>query len=91
MPSVHRLTVDPCKLPVRNTEMVRSSHYRGDFFGGITTAVVALPLALAFGVSSGAGALAGLYGAIFAGAFAAVFGGTRVQISGATRPSSARN
>ena len=66
--------------------MSRSSHYRGDIFGGITTAVVALPLALAFGVSSGAGALAGLYGAIFAGAFAAVFGGTRVQITGPTGP-----
>ena len=66
--------------------MIRSSQYRGDFFGGITAAVVALPLALAFGVSSGAGALAGLYGAIFAGTFAALFGGTRVQITGPTGP-----
>jgi len=41
--------------------------YKGDIFGGITAAVVALPLALAFDVSSGAGALAGLYGAIFVG------------------------
>lgn len=64
--------------------MIKSDNYRGDLFGGITTAVVALPLALAFGVSSGAGALAGLYGAIFAGAFAALFGGTRVQITGPT-------
>lgn len=66
--------------------MINSDNYRGDIFGGITTAVVALPLALAFGVSSGAGALAGLYGAIFAGAFAALFGGTRVQITGPTGP-----
>ena len=66
--------------------MANITRYRGDFFGGITTAVVALPLALAFGVSSGAGALAGLYGAIFAGALAAVFGGTRVQITGPTGP-----
>ena len=66
--------------------MIRSDNIRGDIFGGITTAVVALPLALAFGVSSGAGALAGLYGAIFAGAFAALFGGTRVQITGPTGP-----
>jgi MFS superfamily sulfate permease-like transporter len=50
-----RLTVSPPST-IPNTEMIRSSHYRGDFFGGITTAVVALPLALAFGVSSGAGA-----------------------------------
>ena len=40
---------------------------RGDFFGGLTTAIVALPLALAFGVSSGAGAIAGLYGSILLG------------------------
>ncbi len=66
--------------------MIKSQSYRGDFFGGITTAVVALPLALAFGVSSGAGALAGLYGAIFAGSLAAVFGGTRMQITGPTGP-----
>ena len=66
--------------------MTNNSNYRGDIFGGITAAVVALPLALAFGVSSGAGALAGLYGAIFAGALAALFGGTRVQITGPTGP-----
>ena len=51
---------------------------RGDIYGGVTTAVVALPLALAFGVASGAGAIAGLYGAIAVGFFAAVFGGTQV-------------
>lgn len=40
-------------------------HLRGDLFGGITAGIVALPLALAFGVSSGLGPSAGLYGAIF--------------------------
>jgi SulP family sulfate permease len=60
--------------------------YKGDLFGGFTAAVVALPLALAFGVSSGAGALAGLYGAIFVGFCAALFGGTPVQVSGPTGP-----
>lgn len=35
---------------------------RGDVYGGITAAIVALPLALAFGVSSGAGPIAGIYG-----------------------------
>ena len=59
---------------------------RGDLFGGITSAVVALPLALAFGISSGAGPVAGLYGAVFVGFFAAVFGGTQSQISGPTGP-----
>src|ERR1700680_3379986 len=44
---------------------------RGDFFGGVAAAVVALPLALAFGVSSGLGPVAGLYGAIATGIVAA--------------------
>jgi SulP family sulfate permease len=59
---------------------------RGDIFGGVTAAVVALPLALAFGVASGLGPIAGLYGAIAVGFFAAVFGGTSSQISGPTGP-----
>ena len=59
---------------------------KGDFFGGITAGVIALPLALAFGVASGAGAIAGLYGAIALGFFAAIFGGTPTQISGPTGP-----
>ena len=65
---------------------LHTKNIRGDFFGGITAAVVALPLALAFGVSSGAGAIAGLYGAIIVGFFAALFGGTPSQISGPTGP-----
>ena len=59
---------------------------RGDLFGGLTSAVVGLPVALAFGVVSGLGALAGMYGAIAVGFFAAIFGGTRSQISGPTGP-----
>lgn len=58
----------------------------GDVFGGLTAAVVALPLALAFGVQSGMGAIAGLYGAIALGILAALFGGTNTQISGPTGP-----
>ncbi len=58
----------------------------GDIYGGLTAAVVALPLALAFGVASGVGAIAGLYGAIAVGFFAAVFGGTPSQVSGPTGP-----
>ena len=59
---------------------------RGDIFGGVTAAVVGLPVALAFGVASGLGPLAGLYGAVAVGFFAAIFGGTRSQISGPTAP-----
>lgn len=61
-------------------------HWRSDLAGGFTAAVVALPLALAFGVASGAGALAGLYGAIVLGFLAALLGGTATQISGPTGP-----
>ncbi|ALV44240.1 MFS transporter [Arthrobacter alpinus] len=58
--------------------------WRGDLLAGITVGIVALPLALAFGVSSGAGAEAGLITAIIAGLVAAVFGGSNVQVSGPT-------
>lgn len=57
---------------------------RPDLLAGITVAVVALPLALGFGVTSGAGAAAGLYTAIVAGTLAAVFGGSSFQVSGPT-------
>ena len=59
---------------------------RGDLFGGIISAVVALPPSLAFGVASGLGPMSGLYGAISVCFFAAVFGGTRARISGPTGP-----
>jgi len=59
---------------------------KGDLFGGVTAAVVALPLALAFGVTAGLGPIAGLYGAIAVGFFAAIFGGTPSQVSGPTGP-----
>lgn len=59
---------------------------RGDLFGGLTAGIVALPLALAFGVQSGMGAVAGLYGAIALGIFSAALGGTRLQVSGPTGP-----
>jgi SulP family sulfate permease len=59
---------------------------KGDLFGGVTTAVISLPLALAFGVASGAGAEAGLWGAIMVGFFAALFGGSTSLISEPTGP-----
>ncbi|MEU5914032.1 SulP family inorganic anion transporter [Micromonospora sp. NPDC047527] len=57
---------------------------RRDVLAGLTVAVVALPLALAFGVTSGLGAQAGLITAVVAGAVAAVFGGSNLQVSGPT-------
>ncbi|MGL6258443.1 SulP family inorganic anion transporter [Vibrio sp. WXL103] len=58
----------------------------GDLFGGVTTAIISLPLALAFGVASGAGAEAGLWGAILVGLFASLFGGSSTLISEPTGP-----
>jgi SulP family sulfate permease len=65
---------------------IEPGNWRGDLFGGLTAAIVALPLALAFGVASGAGPIAGMYGAVCVGFFAALFGGTPSQISGPTGP-----
>ncbi len=57
---------------------------RGDLFGGVTTTVVVLPVALAFGVASGMGATAGIYGAIAVGLFASLFGSAPARIPGPT-------
>ena len=65
---------------------INNQSLKGDIFGGVTAGIVALPLALAFGVQSGLGAASGLYGAIGLGIFAALFGGTNTQISGPTGP-----
>ena len=72
-----------------NLSSLPSLHYdlqslRGDVLGGITAAVVSLPVALAFGLAAGLSPAAGIYGAISVGFFAAVFGGTRGLISGPT-------
>ncbi|MEZ5964267.1 MAG: SulP family inorganic anion transporter [Planctomycetota bacterium] len=62
------------------------ANLRGDLYGGVTAGVVALPLALAFGVQSGLGAAAGIYGAMVLGFVASLFGGTPTQVSGPTGP-----
>src|SRR5690554_6915288 len=69
-------------LPRRADYALR--HWRQDLLAGLTVAVVALPLALAFGVTSGAGAVAGLVTAVVAGTLAAIFGGSNYQVSGPT-------
>lgn len=65
---------------------INFNNLRGDLFGGLTAAIVSLPLALAFGVASGVGPVAGLYGAVCIGLFAALFGGTPTLISEPTGP-----
>ncbi|GAB4213378.1 MAG: SulP family inorganic anion transporter [Synechococcales cyanobacterium] len=68
------------------TNLIRFDNLRGDLFGGVTAAIVSLPLALTFGVASGVGPIGGLYGAICVGFFAALFGGTPTLISEPTGP-----
>jgi len=67
-------------------KFIDTSNMRGDIYGGLTAGIVALPLALAFGEASGAGPIAGLWGAIFVGFFASLFGGTGTNVSGPTGP-----
>ena len=61
-----------------------ASNLKGDFFGGLTAGIVALPLALAFAIASGVPPQYGLYTAIVAGFLASLFGGSPVQITGPT-------
>ncbi|TGD89358.1 SulP family inorganic anion transporter [Mycolicibacterium sp. CH28] len=71
-------------LPHRSDYAELPRSWRRDILAGLTVGVVALPLALAFGISSGVGAAAGLITAVVAGLVAAVFGGSHVQVSGPT-------
>lgn len=57
---------------------------RNDLLGGLTTTVVVLPVALAFGVASGMGVAAGVYGTIAVGLFTSLFGSTPSRIPGPT-------
>src|SRR5690606_15129914 len=63
--------------------------FQQDLLAGITVAAVALPLALAFGVASGADAAAGLVTAVLAGIVIGLLGGAPYQISGPTGAMSA--
>lgn len=74
---------------------IETNNIKGDVFGGITAGIVALPLALAFGIQAFGGVdspeassmeASGLVGATLLGFFAALFGGTHSQISGPTGP-----
>lgn len=71
-------------LPSTNDYREARRSWRSDILAGITVGIVALPLALGFGVSSGLSASAGVVTAIVAGVLAAVFGGSNVQVSGPT-------
>ena len=67
-----------------------NKNIRGDFLSGITVAIIALPLALAFGEISQLGPIAGIWGAIAGGIFGGLFGGCLVGVSGPTAPKAAQ-
>ncbi|MEQ1787364.1 MAG: SulP family inorganic anion transporter [Acidimicrobiales bacterium] len=71
-------------LPRRSDYAGLRGSWKADVVAGMTVGIVALPLALAFGITTGLGAEAGLVTAIVAGLVAAVFGGSSVQVSGPT-------
>lgn len=83
-PSTPRGSTWRALLPSKEDYQDLRHTWRQDVTAGATVGIVALPLALAFGVSSGVGAEAGLITAIVAGLIAAVFGGSNVQVSGPT-------
>jgi SulP family sulfate permease len=80
----------PGRPGLRLLNHISTANIKGDLFGGVTAAVVALPLSLAFGVAAfgpnPGGASAGLWGAVLVGLFAALFGGTPTLISEPTGP-----
>jgi SulP family sulfate permease len=61
-----------------------ATQFAGDLASGITVGLVALPLAMAFGIASGVTPQAGLYTAVVAGFLISALGGSRVQIGGPT-------
>lgn len=68
----------------RNDFPLTRRDFQSDLISGITVAIVALPLALGFAVTTGMSPSAGLTTAILAGFFAALFGGSKYQVSGPT-------
>lgn len=62
----------------------KKEYFIPDMFSGITVAIVALPLAMAFAIASGVEPERGLFTAIIAGLLISLFGGSRVQIGGPT-------
>lgn len=71
-------------MPKRSEFSANRKDFMSDLISGLTVAIVALPLAIGFGITSGMSAAAGLTTAIIAGFLAALFGGSKYQVSGPT-------
>lgn len=71
-------------LEARRSGLLSRAHWLNNALAGVIVGVVALPLAMAFAIASGAKPEQGLYTAIVAGGLTSLFGGSRVQIAGPT-------
>ncbi len=71
-------------LEAYNAGLLKKEHWTRNIISGLIVGVVALPLAMAFAIASGAKPEQGLYTAIIAGLITTLFGGSRLQISGPT-------
>jgi len=71
-------------LEAKRAGLFRKPHFYSNILSGIIVGIVALPLAMAFAIASGAKPEQGIYTAIIAGSISSVLGGSRLQISGPT-------
>lgn len=71
-------------LEANKAGLLQPKHWLNNIIAGVIVGVVALPLAMAFAIASGAKPEQGLYTAIVAGLFVSIFGGSRLQIAGPT-------
>ncbi|VEB37840.1 transporter [Legionella sainthelensi] len=69
-------------LEANKAGLLQPKHWLNNIIAGVIVGVVALPLAMAFAIASGAKPEQGLYTAIVAGLFVSIFGGSRLQIAG---------
>lgn len=71
-------------LEAKRAGLLARDHWANNILSGVIVGIVALPLAMAFAIASGAKPEHGLYTAIVAGTLSALFGGSRLQIAGPT-------
>ena len=71
-------------LEAKRAGLLGKSHWANNMLAGVIVGIVALPLAMAFAIASGAKPEQGIYTAIVAGALTSLFGGSRLQIGGPT-------
>ena len=71
-------------IDAKKAGLLAKKYWLSNFIAGLVVSIIAVPLAMAFAIASGAKPEHGIYTAIIAGFFVSVFGGSRVQIAGPT-------